>query len=165
MTDQMTDQMDTDYTPAFRASCYLSSLTVVFSDGTRPELDAARCGADEFPVEFARLESQWDKCLNAAATINERYYEDWNRQGGVLTVIAPKVRECALSELKSVWNVVCDTYIAETLNRERRVWDCPFCGKPVDPEGWYSTDIDSDRCPECMCILWMNDQETDWCLP
>ncbi|MGC7260147.1 hypothetical protein RBA10_22425, partial [Mycobacteroides abscessus subsp. abscessus] len=71
------------YTPAFRAKNYLTGLTVTFSDGTRPDIDAARCHGDTFPAEFARLQGQWERCLDAASTINQRYYEDWNRAGGV----------------------------------------------------------------------------------
>lgn len=162
MTKTDTEAWDTGYTPAFRARSYLTGLTTVFADGTRPTLDAARCGGDTFPIDFARLTDQWNKCLDAAKVINSRYYDDWNRQGGVLTVIAPATRDAALSELRTVWNTLVRNYVAETLDRDRLPWDCPFCGTHVDPEGWHSGEIDADRCPSCMCILWMNDRETDW---
>lgn len=159
----MTDtELFAEYTPAYRARTYLTGLTAAFADGTRPELDSARCGAGEFPAEFARLATSWTRCLDAAQVINDRYYEDWNAAGGPLTVIAPAVRDKALSELRVVWMAVCRTYVAETLDRDRIPFDCPFCGVHVDPEGWHSDEIDADRCPNCMCILWMNDTETDW---
>lgn len=161
MTTDPTDDF-AHYTPAFHARVYLTGLTTVFAEGSRPELDAARCGGTEFPEQFARLQGQWGKCLDAASTINSRYYEDWNRAGGALTVIAPATRETALSELRIVWNTLARNYVQETLDRDRIAWDCPFCGTHVDPEGWHSDEIDADRCPECMCILWMNDNETDW---
>ena len=146
------------YTPAYRARCYLTSLTTAFADGTRPELDSAQCAGGEFPAEFARLESQWRSCLDAAQVINARYTEDWNRAGGALTVIAPAVRDAALSELRVVWNGLCRNYVQETLDRDRMPWDCPFCGQHVGPD----ERTDDDRCPECMCVLAVNDGGTDW---
>lgn len=107
---------DTEYTPAYRARAYLASLATAFADGTRPTLDAAECGADDFPAEFARLESQWRSCLDAAQVINDRYQEDLNRAGGALTVIAPAVRDAALSELRGVWMTLCRNYFQETLD-------------------------------------------------
>lgn len=149
---------DAEYTCAFRAKVYLTGLTVAFTDDTRPDLDPARCGADEFPGEFSRLVSQWGKCLDAAKVINSRYYDDWNQSGGPLTVIAPATRDTALSELRVVWNTLVRSYIQDTLDRDRMPWDCVFCGVPVSPDGV----VDEDRCPSCMCILVMNDGETDW---
>lgn len=114
----MTETADTDtYTPAHQARAYLTSLTTAFADGTRPTLDAAQVAADEFPEHFARLSSQWELCLDAAQVINDRYQEDWNRQGGALTVIAPAVRDAALSELRVVWNTLCRNYVQDTLDR------------------------------------------------
>lgn len=145
------------YTPAFRAKNYLTGLTVTFSDGTRPELDSAMCGGTEFPAEFARLAMRWHECLHAASTINARYYDDWNRAGGALTVIAPATRETALSELRIVWNTLCRNYVTETLDADRRPWDCIFCGVPVPRDGRFD-----HRCPECMCVLNINAAGTDW---
>lgn len=153
-----TEAWDTDYTPAFRAKNYLTGLTTVFADGTRPTLDSARCSGTEFPEPFARLTAQWGKCLDAAQVINERYYEDWNRAGGVLTVIAPATRDTALSELRIVWNTLARTYITETLDRDRIAWDCPFCGTHVGVDAC----TEDGRCPECCCVLNTNDNESDW---
>lgn len=97
---------------------YLDGLTAAFADGTRPTLDAAQCAAAEFPAEFARLESQWRSCLHAAQVINARYTEDWSSQCGALTVIAPAVRDAALSELRDVWMTLCRNYVQETLDRD-----------------------------------------------
>lgn len=147
-----------EYTPAFRARCYLTGLTSSFADGTRPDLDANRCDGDTFPAEFARLASQWARCLDAAATINSRYYKDWNRAGGVLTVIAPATRDAALAELRGVWNTLCRNYISETLDRDRLPFDCPFCGTHVSRD----ERTEDGRCPACMCVINMDDRGTDW---
>lgn len=158
-----TDESRMDgYTPAFRARWHLTGLTTAFADGAQPTIDPALCGAAEFPTDFARLTDHWTRCLDAASVINARYFEDWNRAGGVLTVIAPATRDAALSELRGVWMTLVRNYVAETLDRDRLPWDCPFCGEHVSPEGWGTGDRDGDRCPSCMCILWMNDGETDW---
>lgn len=145
------------HTPAFRARAYLTGLTSHFADGTRPTLDGTRCDGDTFPEPFARLTEQWGKCLDAAATINDRYYTDWNRASGVLTVIAPATRDAALAELRGVWNTLCRNYISETLDRDRIPWDCPFCGDHVSRE----ERVDG-RCPECMCVINISDGGTDW---
>lgn len=158
----MARDTDTQYTPAYRARSYLHGFTAAFADGTRPTMDPARSGGAEFPEQFARLQAQWTKCLDAAQTINQRYYDDWNAAGGPLTVIAPAVHDTALSELRIVWNTLVRSYISETLDCDRIAWDCPFCGVHVDPKGWHSDEVDADRCGNCMCILSMNDYETDW---
>ncbi|EIC62296.1 hypothetical protein [Mycobacteroides abscessus] len=144
--------------PDTEACSYLTGLSSAFADGTRPTIDAARCGGDTFPVDFARLTDQWNKCLDAAKVINSRYYDDWNRQGGVLTVIAPATRDAALSELRAVWMTLVRNYVADTLDANRAAWDCPFCGVPVPREHVW----DADRCPSCMTILSSNDAGTDW---
>lgn len=152
-----TEAWDAHYTPAFRAKNYLTGLTVAFADGTRPTIDPSRCGGAEFPAEFARLQGQWGKCLDAAQVINERYYEDWNRAGGALTVIAPAVREVALDELAAVWNTLVDNYISGTLDKNRKPFDCIFCGVPVPHDGRFD-----HRCPNCCCVLNVNAAGTDW---
>lgn len=147
------------YTPAYHARVYLEGLAAAFAEGARPVLDAQVLGAAEFPTEFARLAAQWEQCLDAARTVNRRYYADWNASGGgVLTVIAPATRDAALAELRGVWKVLCRNYVETTLDRDRLPFDCRFCGVHVSPEDVW----DGDRCPHCFCALWLNGDETDW---
>lgn len=162
MTDQLTDDLDenwdADYTEGYRLRCYLEDFTAAFADGTHPELDRDRCGADTYPEKFARLVSAWNNCLCAANTINARYYEDWNRHAGALTVIAADVRDAALSSLAELWKSLCEQYISETVEADRQPWDCPFCGEDVP----RAVVFDIDRCPDCMCILILRDDEEGW---
>lgn len=151
------DDWMADYTPSYLASCYLGGLASAFADGTRPELDPTLCHAEQFPAEFARLRGQWTKCLDAAAIINSRYQDDWNRAGGPLTVIAPAVRECALDALAEVWEALVQNYIGETLDADRAPWDCPFCGVQVPRDTRFD-----HRCPSCMCVLNPNTAGTGW---
>lgn len=75
--------------------------------------------------------------------------------GGGFLVIAPAVRETALSELRGVWMTLCRNYVQETLDRDRIPFDCPFCGVHVSRDGV----TDDDR---CLCVLAVNDGGTDW---
>ncbi|MCB1257110.1 MAG: hypothetical protein KDB26_08405 [Microthrixaceae bacterium] len=147
-------------TEAYTARKYLSGLTSAFSDGTHPSIDRDLLRADEHPEGFARLVSGWNNCIHAASTINSRYYEDWNRARGALTVIAPRVREASLSELRIVWMTLCRNYIQATLDRDRIAWDCVRCGEHVSLE----ETIDFDRCPYCEVLLTTDDSRTDWLL-
>lgn len=159
----MTDP-EINYTAAFHARSHLHRLSQAFADGNRTvEPDPEVCRAEEHLDEFTKLVRQWHRCQDAAHVINSRYRQDWDH-GGALTVIAPKVREVSLAELTSVWNSLCATYIRDTLDADRKPWDCTFCGESVDPEPWYADDddFDDDRCPNCMCILQMNRAGTDW---
>ncbi|BBY56190.1 hypothetical protein H7J07_19130 [Mycobacterium koreense] len=155
---------DSAYTPACRARHHLSGLMGAFAEdngmvGPDPEV----CRAAEYPEPYEVLVRGWRRCLDAARTINARYRADWEQGGGPLTVIAPAVRETALDELVSVWEVLSRRYISVTLDANRNQWDCPYCGAFVDPAEWsLGGVVDDDRCPECYCILWMNDGETDW---
>jgi len=149
---------DAGYTPAYRARNYLTDRMAAFVDDTVDlTLDANQCGGDTFPEHFARLQSQWAKCVDAAEVIHARFDTDWNRAGGPLTVIAPAVRDAALSELRIVWNTLARNYVAETLDIDRLPFDCIFCGTHVPRGGRFD-----HRCPECMCVLNLNDDETDW---
>ena len=152
------DAEATEYTPGYHARNYLSGLRTAFADDTRPEIDPDRIGAADHPAEFATLRDSWHRILDAAETVNERYYSDWDIAGGPLTVIAPAVRRTALQELGSVWDAVCEKYISETLEIDRDPWDCPFCGEHVGADDV----VDHDRCPNCLCVLWTRDSGRGW---
>ena len=62
---------DAGYTPAYRARNYLTDRMAAFVDDTVDlTLDANQCGGDTFPEHFARLQSQWAKCVDAAEVIH-----------------------------------------------------------------------------------------------
>lgn len=94
---------------------HLLGLSTAFSEGNREVVPNRNiCDANHQHSEaFTRLCCGWIRCQEAATTINRRYYSDWNRAGGALTVIAPAVRETAINELADVWASVVGTFIAE----------------------------------------------------
>lgn len=94
---------------------HLIGLSTAFAEGNREAVPSRNvCDYDHQHSEaFTRLCCGWVRCQEAATTINRRYYADWNRAGGALTVIAPAVRDVALTELASVWASVVETYLSE----------------------------------------------------
>lgn len=94
---------------------HLIGLSTAFAEGNREAVPSRNiCDYDHQHSEaFTRLCCGWIRCQEAATTINRRYYADWQRAGGALTVIAPAVREVALRELGDVWAAVVETYLAE----------------------------------------------------
>lgn len=94
---------------------HLLGLSGAFAEGNREAVPSRNVcdGTGQNNEAFTRLCCGWVRCQEAATTINQRYYSDWNRAGGALTVIAPAVREVALNELASVWASVVETYLEE----------------------------------------------------
>jgi hypothetical protein len=94
---------------------HLLGLSIAFAEGNRAAVPNRNiCDYDhQHNAAFTRLCCGWVRCQEAATTINRRYSADWNRAGGALTVIAPAVRETALTELASVWAAVVETYLGE----------------------------------------------------
>jgi hypothetical protein len=134
------------YTPGFRARCHLDDLPVAFAEGNRNVApDSLLCHAAEFPDPFAELLRVWKRSLDIAETLNTRCRED--AEAGILPArVAEQGRDAALHELGKAWKAVCDTYIAVTLDANRKPWDCLFCGAPVDAEQWGGNEVDADRC-------------------
>lgn len=147
---------DSTYTPGCHARWHLETLARDFTDDTAAP-DPETCHATEFPEPFAVLVRGWNRCVDAARIINNRYRQDWEH-GGAVTVIAPRVREASLRELADVWHTLARKYIAETLDANRQPFDCTFCGTNMPP----SVVGDEARCGHCCCVLWMNSSETDW---
>lgn len=153
---------DAGYTDGFRARCDMGDLTVALTEGNRTATpDPIICHADEHPEQFAELLRVWKRSLDIAETLNTRCREDI--EAGTLPArVAKQGRAASLRELSKVWKGMYDSYIAATLDADRKPWDCLFCGSPVDPAKWGGNAVDADRCPSCMCILWMRRDETDW---
>ncbi|MGV0624540.1 hypothetical protein [Mycolicibacter minnesotensis] len=94
---------------------HLLGLSGAFAEGNREAVPSRNIcdGTGQHSEAFTRLCFGWVNCQTAAGVINQRYYSDWQRAGGALTVIAPAVRETALTELSSVWASVVETYLGE----------------------------------------------------